>query len=225
MASLSSARDLGGVGAILVFFPGLNVIGWPLILLAIKETSVALGDRTIADGAFIAAITAVTGDIAFAGILFAGYLSPLISFFSSPSTPVLLGAVILLFVTWIFGIVSAVFLKRVYNRIGQRLNIRAFAKTGNFYLLGSTLTIILIGLLFVLVAQIFQVVAFLSIHEQPSPKPMATLPQPTTTSVSGPIPQTAAIGQPPSEFKYCFRCGTKLQSPATFCPNCGTKQS
>jgi uncharacterized membrane protein len=39
MGSLSSAKSLGGVGGILVFIPGVSLVGWILILLATKEIS------------------------------------------------------------------------------------------------------------------------------------------------------------------------------------------
>jgi len=46
MGSLSSAKTLGGVGGILVFFPFLSLVGWILILLATKEVSEAVQDKT-----------------------------------------------------------------------------------------------------------------------------------------------------------------------------------
>jgi uncharacterized membrane protein len=51
MGSLSSAKTLGGVGGILVFFPVLSLVGWILILLATKEISETVQDKTIFDDA------------------------------------------------------------------------------------------------------------------------------------------------------------------------------
>jgi len=70
MASLSSAKTLGGVGGILVFIPFLSLVGWILILLATKEISDSVQDKTIFDDALLAGITAVIGAVVFA-IVFA----------------------------------------------------------------------------------------------------------------------------------------------------------
>jgi uncharacterized membrane protein/ribosomal protein L40E len=224
MASLSDAKSLGGIGAILAFFPAVNVVGWILILFAIRETSEVLQDRTIFDDAIIAALASIIGSIAFVAILFGGYFGVLLFLVSSPGPSVLLWAVGLLLVAWTFGIVSAVFLKRAYDKMGQRLGVGAFATTGILYLVGSLLTVVIVGILIVFIALIFQAVAFFSIHDQPPPMSM---PQQLLPPVAPP-PQTVAPAaitqQPQSEVKYCFRCGAKLESSALYCNNCGTKQ-
>src|SRR3989442_2792021 len=66
MGSLSSAKTLGGVGGILVFFPVLSLVGWILILLATKEISESVQDKTIFDDALLAGITAVICAVVFA---------------------------------------------------------------------------------------------------------------------------------------------------------------
>src|SRR5438552_4185153 len=70
MGSLSSAKTLGGVGGILVFIPGISLVGWILILLATKEISETVQDKTIFDDALLAAITAVIGAVLLVAFLF-----------------------------------------------------------------------------------------------------------------------------------------------------------
>src|SRR5438876_9023006 len=70
MGSLSSAKTLGGIGGILVFLPGVSLVGWILILLATKEISESVQDKTIFDDAILAAITAVIGAVVFSGLIF-----------------------------------------------------------------------------------------------------------------------------------------------------------
>ena len=70
MGSLSSAKTLGGIGGILVFLPGVSLVGWILILLATKEISESVQDKTIFDDATLAAITAVIGAVVFSGLIF-----------------------------------------------------------------------------------------------------------------------------------------------------------
>jgi ribosomal protein L40E len=129
---------------------------------------------------------------------------------------------------WVFTIISAIFLKRSYEKISQRLNVSAFATAGLLYLIGAALTIVLVGFLILLIALIFQVVAYFSIQDrpptpswgQPAPQTFAPSPSPATQQPASPLQQ-----QPTVESKFCFMCGAKLSSAAVFCTSCGAKQT
>ena len=223
MASLSQAKTLGGVGGILIFLPGLSLIGWILILLATKEISESVQDKTIFDDALLAGITAVIGAIVFAVFAF-GFLfttpRPVVGFFFPFSS-----FVVVLIAFWIFAIISAIFLKRSYEKISQRLNIGAFASAGLFYLVGAVLTIVLVGFLILLIALIFQVVAYFSIQDRP---PVPGVSQPTPQAFAPPLPTTqpSTVQQGTiAESKYCYKCGAKILGAAVFCTSCGAKQS
>ena len=225
MGSLSSAKTLGGVGGILVFFPVLSLVGWILILLATKEISESVQDKTIFDDALLAAITAVIGAVVFVAFLFSprspGGLFGAFAFGSALFLPflVILGAF------WVFTIISAIFLKRSYEKISQRLNVSAFATAGLLYLIGAALTIVLVGFLILLIALNFQVVAYFSIQDRP-PTPVWSQPSQQTFAPSPVTPQPATSSQqPPVESKFCFKCGAKLPIVAVFCTSCGAKQS
>src|SRR3989441_2988794 len=154
MASLSSAKTLGGVGGILVFIPFLSLVGWILILLATKEISESVQDKTIFDDALLAGITAVIGAAVFAFVA-------LVVFTGSAGGPFTSGPfafsglfLVILGAFWVFTIISAIFLKRSYEKISQRLNVSAFATAGLLYLIGAALTIVLVGFLILLIALI-----------------------------------------------------------------------
>src|SRR5712664_1758341 len=218
MASLSSAKTLGGVGGILVFIPFLSLVGWILILLATKEISDSVQDKTIFDDALLAGTTAVIGAVVFA------FVFALVVFTGSSAGPFAPGPFAfsglflgVLAAFWIFTLISAIFLKRSYEKISQRLNISAFATTGLLYLIGAALTIVLVGFLIILIALIFQVVAYFSIQDRP-PSPGWGQPAEQTFAPS-PMPQqptTLPPQQPPVESKFCFKCGAKLPSVAVF---------
>src|SRR2546425_5978277 len=209
MGSLSSGKTLGGVGGILVFFPVLSFAGWILILLATKEISESVQDKTIFDDALLAGITAVIGAVVFA------FVFALVVFTGSPGGPfaprpfafsgVFLGV---LAAFWVFSIISAIFLKRSYEKISQRLNVSAFASAGLLYLIGAALTIVLVGFLILLIALIFQVVAYFSIQDRP---PSPGWGQPGPQAFASPVtqPTTPPQQQPSVESKFCFRCGAK----------------
>ena len=223
MGSLSSAKTLGGVGGILVFFPFVSLVGWILILLATKEISETVQDKSIFDDALLAAITAIIGAVVFVAFIVTGSIAGLFTFgFGFPRFLLFFG---ILGAFWVLTVISAIFLKRSYEKISQRLNVSAFATTGLLYLIGAALTIVFIGFLILLVALIFQVVAYFSIQDRPF-SPGWGQPAPQTLS-SVPMPQQPAMSQQQHqvESKFCFKCGAKLPSVAVFCTSCGAKQA
>ena len=223
MGSLSSAKTLGGVGGILVFLPFVSLVGWILILLATKEISETVQDKSIFDDALLAAITAIIGAVVFVAFIVTGSITGLFTFgLGFPRFLLFFG---ILGAFWVFAVISAIFLKRSYEKISQRLNVSAFATTGLLYLIGAALTIVFVGFLILLVALIFQVVAYFSIQDRP-PSPGWGQPAPQTFS-SVPVPQQPAMSQQQTqvESKFCFKCGAKLPSVAVFCTSCGAKQA
>jgi uncharacterized membrane protein len=226
MASLSSAKTLGGVGGILVFIPFLSLVGWILILLATKEISESVQDKTIFDDALLAAITAVIGAVVFGIFIFTGAIGGLFAFgvfgFGAGGFLLFLG---ILGAFWVFTIISAIFLKRSYEKISQRLNVSAFATAGLLYLIGAALTIVFIGFLIILIALIFQVVAYFSIQDRPL-SPGWGQSDPQTFAPSPVMQQPSTSPQQPSvDSKFCPKCGAKLLGVAVFCTSCGAKQS
>src|SRR5438093_341386 len=204
MGSLSSAKTLGGVGGILVFFPFVSLVGWILILLATKEISETVQDKSIFDDALLAAITAIIGAVVFVAFIVTFVLGfpRFLLFFG------ILGAF------WVFTIISAIFLKRSYEKISQRLNVSAFATTGLLYLIGAALTIVFVGFLILLVALIFQVVAYFSIQDRP-PSPGWGQPAPQTLRPF----QYHSNQQCPSSNQQCPSSNQQCPSSNQQCPS------
>src|SRR5260370_31379703 len=124
MASLSYAKSLGGVCGILFFFQVLSLVGWILILLATKEISESVQDKTIFDDALLAGITAVIGAVVFA------FVFALVVFTGSAAGPFAPGPFAfsglflgVLAAFWVFTLISAIFLKPSYENISQRLHV------------------------------------------------------------------------------------------------------
>src|SRR6266487_5848225 len=209
MSSLSTAKVLGGVGGIFAIIPGISLVGWILILVAMKEISDVTQDRTIFDDALIAGITAVIGAITFVVFLGTGAFGGLITLGAIDFGLFgVLGAFALLSTFWLLLIVSSIFLKRAYDKIAQRLNVGAFATAGLLYLIGALTTIIFIGFLILIIALIFQIVAYFSIQDHPPPstyygfqppQPMPA-PSPQLTQPQPMQPAPAQLSTP--EFKF-----------------------
>jgi len=224
MASLTSAKTLGGIGGILVFIPGVSLVGWILILVALNEISDVVRDRSIFDDALIAAITAIIGAVGFLVFLLSGSFSTLISFgaFTFGAGGVLAAVATLVFF-WVFSIVSAIYLKRAYEKTAQRLNIHHFATAGMLYLIGAVTVIIGVGFIILFIALIFQVIAYFSIQDQPAP-PFGYQPPPPPGYAAPTVQQPTPPAQPLQEYKFCHNCGTRILGAAQFCPSCGTRQ-
>jgi uncharacterized membrane protein len=207
MASLSQAKTLGGVGSILVLLGAvpnvgfvLAIVGFILILVAVKNVSETVSEPTIFNDMIIAVVLVIVGLVVFGVIVVTAFLA----FFNfgsfgtiTPGTvpPGFLGAIGLLIVglvvVWVFYLVSAIFIRKSYDRIGTRLNVNMFQTTGLLYLIGAALTIVLVGLLIILIAEILQIVSFFSIPEQlpPSMPPQQSWGPPTPPA---PMPPSQA---------------------------------
>lgn len=182
--TLSRAKTLGGVGSILtllLFVPYAGgvivIIGWILILLAVKDISQAVQDRSIYNNALAAAILAIIGAATFAFVVAATVLA-LIGLGSIPTTagstpPVgflnILGAALLgLAVVWIVGLIGSYFLYKSFKGISAKLPVGLFGTGALIYFIGSILTIVVVGFFLIFIAQILFIVAFFSIPDRPS---------------------------------------------------------
>ncbi|MDA4114680.1 MAG: DUF996 domain-containing protein [Thaumarchaeota archaeon] len=211
MGSLSTARTFGGIGSILILLfivpvvgTLLSVIGWILVLIAVNNIADVVGDRSIFRDAIIAVVLAIVGIVVgvavvfgsfarFAGLnglnMFSGLdLSRNLNSTSFTSGQVvdlsflIVGVVGGLALIWVFYLVSAIFLRRTFTKVASRLNVKMFATAALLYLIGAALTIILIGLVVLFIADILMVVAFFSMPDdtsmEPPPTPITIPPPP-----------------------------------------------
>ena len=214
MATLSQAKAVGGIGSILIFIPFVSLVGWIMVVIAVKEISDDLQDKTIFNNLLIAALMGIVGALAGAFVVVVGLMGSAFTLGASSIAGILGG----LFIAWIFLIISAVFLRRAYDTMGTRLGVSTFKTAATLYLIGAALEIVLVGFLLLFIAEIIQAVAFFSIPDQPVMQAGAAPP----TGVGAPPP---TMPPPPSEAsKFCTSCGTKISPTATFCYSCGAKQ-
>jgi uncharacterized membrane protein len=189
MASLSQAKTLGGIGAILALLfwaPAhvgivLLIVGLVLMLFAVKNIADIVGDQAIFSNMMYSVILAIIGPIIATVVL----LAAAASFFSafSGSAPGIttipsgfwaaLGFVILAgVILWVCILVSTVFVKKSYDVIAMKLRVDMFRTTGLLFLIGAATLIVLVGFVILFIAAILQIVAFFSIPEQlPSQAP------------------------------------------------------
>ncbi|HUH99625.1 MAG TPA: DUF996 domain-containing protein [Nitrososphaerales archaeon] len=188
MAGLAQAKTIGAVGSILVLLTAvptagslLGIVGFVMMLWAIRDISETVADRSIfsnmlvAVGLAIAAI--VVGALVVVGsvLRFVGLKALNFGPNFNPSTvPTgdwvgLVGSILAgLAVVWVIMLVSAVYVRRTYRSMASKLGVANFETAGTLYLIGAATTIILVGFVLLLVAQVMVIVAFFSIQERPS---------------------------------------------------------
>ena len=186
MSSISDAKVLGGVGSILVLLTAVPNVGWLLgiagfimVLLAISKISQAVNDRKIYTNMLTAVILGI-GAIGVGTVTVIGAVSHVLgmgSFVGSRfvlASPIPVGdwiglAVAIvggLLAVWALLFASAVFVRRSYSSIATKLNVKMFETAGLLYLIGAATTIIGVGFLVIVVAEILLAISFFSIPEQ-----------------------------------------------------------
>jgi uncharacterized membrane protein len=196
MGKLSQAKTLGGVGSILVILTAvplvgfiLGIVGLVLILVAVKDISEAVNDKSIFNNMIISFFLGIVG-LVVAGLVIVGSFLTYIGLrhlpgpnFNPSTVPTgnlvgfVLSVIAGLVVFWVVLTISAVFLRRSYGSIATRLNVSMFGTAGLVYLIGAATAILLVGFLLLFVAQILTIVAFFSIEEAP-PIPPGAQPSP-----------------------------------------------
>ena len=177
----------------------LPAVGWILalagaimLMIAIKYVSEIFQDQPIFNNMLYAVVLGivglVVGVVVIVGTVLATFgLGTMASWFSAgvagysvhPTVPsggfvgLILGAISGLAIIWVLFLVSAIFLRRSYSSMSQKLGVGMFATTGLVYLIGAALTIVIVGFIILFVALILNVVAFFSIPDQPVPQPVS----------------------------------------------------
>ena len=176
---LSQAKTFGGIGAILsligVFFYGiLTIVGIVFILIAVKYISDAFKEEGIFKDylisfilRFVAIFVALASFFAILGFdIFYKLMHPHELEKSLKAMHVILAFLIAFIVLWLIFLIASIFLKRSYYEIAEKTGVTAFHTTGLLYLVGSATSIILIGLLIIFIAKIFEIIAFFSLPEE-----------------------------------------------------------
>lgn len=210
MAKLGDARLLGGIGSILLLIPGVSIVGYILILIATKNVSDSVGDKSIFDNMLYAVIAGIVGVAAAAFVIFTGAIFGVFTFALSA----IFGIIGALAIAWIALIVSSLFIRRAYDTMATKLNVGTFRTAGLLYFIGAILTIVLVGFIILFIAAIVQIVAYFGIPDTAQGSQAPPSNQPMSTPM-----QAAQPGM-----KFCPSCGAQIASTTTFCPRCGAKQ-
>ncbi len=195
---LNSIKNLGVIGSILIviapilisitslglgLFPVLiGIIGWVLVLIALKKLSNHYRDASIFKNALYGVIVGVVGVVVTIAAMVARLLSVLsmkgialtdvtsldkhalaFSSLTKPGVlwnPILALIVPIVVVFLIFSIVSAIFFRRSLRIISTKTRVDLFDTAGLVMLIGACLTIIMVGVFVIWVAWMLVAVGF-----------------------------------------------------------------
>ena len=201
--TLESNKVLGGVGAILLAVPFLNLVGVILVLIAMKGLADDYNDPDIFKNAFYGFIFGFVGVIALLTvILMAAFGFAAVSPVTTPFAG--FGLIVVAFIVmYVFSLLAAMFYNKALNILAQKSGENMFNTAGIVLLIGAIIP--LIGEVLKLVAWILAAVGFFNIR--PSTQVFTSTPIITSTQ----------------EKKYCPHCGAEIPADAAFCTKCGKK--
>jgi uncharacterized membrane protein len=205
--SLESNKNLGGIGAILLAIPFLNLVGIILVLIAMKGMADYYDEDEIFKNALYGFIFGFIGVIALvAFILMFAFGIAVTSPVTSPTALPFAGiglVIITVLILYGFSLIGAIFYKKSLDTLSQKSGEHIFTTAGLILLIGAAIPII--GEILKFVAWIIAAIGFFSIKE---------IIQPT---------KSKEPALPVENKKFCTYCGAPLQPEATFCQKCGKK--
>lgn len=190
MATLGEVRTFGGVGAILTLLFPVPTVGWllalagfVLTLIAVKYAADILKDHSIMESMLVSISAAIASVVAGVVVVLAAvvgvfgashFFDPAYwSNFDPAAVPVshwfgLAGSLLVgLVVIWALLLVSGIFFRRGFSRMGSSLGVGLFGTAGLVFLIGAATTIVLVGFLLIPVSLIILALAFFSIRDAP----------------------------------------------------------
>lgn len=179
---LTQAKTYGSIGAILSILGGniprvgnlVSIIGFILILLAVKEISLTVNRDDIfkdylvafilhlgAFFVFLIALISVIGITVLQGI-FWNLAGKGLENLGQIIKGLLIGGIL----AWILFVLGSYYLKKSYESISIETEVGIFRTTGLLYFVGAILLIVFgIGALLIIIGKILEIVAYLSLPE------------------------------------------------------------
>ncbi|MGC9182480.1 DUF996 domain-containing protein [Caldisphaera sp.] len=170
---INSASNLGLVGSIVIIlglilnflssFVGiaLSLIGYILILVSLYELSQAYKNNLIFDNAIKGLIAAIVGSILLAIIA----VTFIVAIFTSGFSPTTLSlglplVIIILILAYAILIIYGYYIKESYFQLSKSSGIKRFESVGKLYWYGTLLAIIVIGIIVIIIGDIYAILAF-----------------------------------------------------------------
>jgi uncharacterized membrane protein len=189
MGEFRNVKTIGIVGSLLALLGGfipfigpiIGLVGFVLVLIAVKSISELVKDKEIFRNYLIDFILSIISIVMILVIMLIGFfnvggftwitslqdiniqdLSTFWDYFGG----IISYAIMALIVGWILWVIGAIYLRRSYNSIAKYTNVSLFRTTGTVYLIGAITTIILIGFVILFVGRIIEIIAYFSLPDE-----------------------------------------------------------
>ena len=149
LTEVKDAGKLGYLGSILLFIPFADVAGIVLVTLALRRLSRAYGNNAIGKNATYALVSTIASIGAFSAV-FLGINSNvgglIFAFALLPAVGLLVGGY------W--------FMTNAYDELAESSEVNEFNKAAHWYYIGAVLLFFLIGVIFLIIANIYALLGF-----------------------------------------------------------------
>ena len=223
MSKLRDAKIFGGIGAILLLFPIVSIVGIVLIFVAVKYIADETKDHDIFKNYLYSFIFNIIAIIAFISVLIISFVTLGLSFTNfntqqfadmtyfqtfmsesfSPAIGGIIGCGLAILVAYILLILGALFLRKSFEGIANRTKVDLFKTTGLVYLIGAITTIFVVGFFILLIAMILQIASFFSLPDS--------------------LSKTKTGNMIADSDRRCPKCGRIIPEDAKYCPYCNNK--
>ncbi len=224
LASTSTIPSLGFLGGYLFGFIALGVIsfvGIILFLVAMYQLSHYYQEHGIFNNAIIGFLVTIIGGVVTYILSFVYLMSVVGSFtrlggsYSSSTamaafTNFFISLAVVFIVAYVVQIVSAIFYMRAFSKLAEKSEVGSFHTAGLLFLIGTILTILVVGVVLIWIAWIYATSGFHSLKpkQEPNLAYASPPPPPTQTPFAAPV-------------KRCSYCGADNNPNAIYCRNCG----
>jgi len=204
------AASMGAILLALVAVGIIGIIGLILFLISMYELSHYYSEPGIFRNIIYALITGIVGVVVLVSITIALAFATVANGLTPSSTPSLGLSFIGFFIRVAIGsiivaIVSAFFVMRAFNKLGDKSDIHRFNTAGILILVGSIIPVI--GPVLLWIGYIFVLSGFVSLK-----------PKPTETSTYSAMPSAPFVNQ---NVIKCPQCGAENSINSEFCWSCG----
>lgn len=178
---LKTAKLMGGIGAILTllsFIPNigwlLSIVGFVLVLLAVKTISDEVKESKIFSDYLVAVVLSVVSVLVLFFVGIASIFGIMRMFMQGAWSMGLrsgafsaLGIILLLLVAWVISIIGSYFIKSSFDEISEKTGEKNFKTAGLLLFLGAILLIAFgTGAIVSIVGGIFEIIAFFSLPDE-----------------------------------------------------------
>ena len=202
--------SMGVISLALVAVGIIGILGFILFLIAMYELSHYYNEPGIFRNIIYALVTGIVGVIVLVAIAVAaafvtfanGLVAPSASSFGLSFLGLIIGVTI---GSIVVAIVSAIFVMRAFNKLGDKSEVHSFNTAGILILVGSIIPVI--GIVLSWIGYIFVLSGFVSLK-----------PKPAVTSTYSNMPSAPYVNQ---NMIKCPQCGAENSVNAEFCWSCG----